>query len=114
MLHGKPYTEHKEKWFKVFRVQFSDKYIDLCKVNILDNPNEKERCKVRITNGTSHFARLEGEETWWHVTNYAFLRFTELSESADKIFHKITKEMPETTDDLRAIKKELKKIHKNL
>lgn len=114
MTHGKPHTVHKEKWFKVFRIQFSDKYIDLCKCNILDNPNQEERSPVRITNGTSYFARLEGEDVWYHITNYAFLRFTELTESADKVFHKITKEMPETTDDLRAIKKELKQIHKNL
>jgi len=114
MLYGKPHTVHKEKWFTFYRVQFSDKYIDLCKCNMLDNPNDDEKCKVKISNGTSHFGRLEGEDTWYHLTNYAFLRFTELTQSADKVFHKVTKEMPETTDDLRAIKKELKQIHTDL
>lgn len=114
MLHGKPHTKHKEKWYTFYRVQFKDKYIDLWKGNLLDNPNEDEKSKVKIANGTSHFARLEGDSTWRHITNPAFLRFTELSESADSVYQKITQEMPRTSEDLRPIKKELKNKHNKL
>lgn len=113
MLSGKPHTVHKEKWYTFYRVHFSDGYIDLYKGNILDNPNEDERSIVRIANGSSYYVRIEGGTVWYHNTNPQFLRKTELTESAEKVFKQITEEMPETTDDLRAIKKELKDIHSN-
>lgn len=108
MLHGKPHTEHKEKWYTFYRVQFIDKYIDLWKGNILDNPNKNKRSIVKISNGSSYYARIEGDDKWRHITNPAFLRYTELTESAIDVYEKITKRMPETSEDLRPIKKELK------